>query len=154
MVIAVVELWGADADEGALEYEESVVVVVLPVLVEVGLPSSEFPSPSPSSRSRLSNESGLLSARRMKWGSMPERVESLRPSDMLMMSADCCLLRERYSGGIAASAIASKSMLVMSDCEEMERAGGRRGERTGRIGGGGVGVEPEVVVVAVATRSE
>lgn len=136
-------------DDGAVELEESVVVVVLPlvpVLVEVGLPSSELASPeSGSSRSRLSNESGLLnlSVKRMKWGSMtPEREESLRPS---IMSADLCLLRDRYSGGIAASAIAAKSRL--SDCEEMERAGGRRGERTGMRGGVGP-------LAIVATRGE
>jgi hypothetical protein len=132
-------------DDGAVEFEESVVVVVLPlvpVLVEVGLPSSELAS---SSRSRLSNESGRLSVRRIKWGSMmPEREESLRLS---IMSADLCLLRERYSGGIAASAIAAKSRLV-SDCEEMERVGGLRGERTGTRGGVGPGV------VIVATRGE
>jgi len=137
-------------DDGAVELEESVVVVVLPlvpVLVEVGRPSSELASPSASSRSRLSNESGLLSVRRMKWGSMPEREESLRPS---VISADLCLLRDRYSGGIAASAIAAKSRLVMSDCEEMERAGGRgrRGERMGSRGGVGPGL------VIVATRGE
>ena len=135
-------------DDGAVELEESVVVVVLPlvpVLVEVGLPSSELASPSGSSRSRLSSESGLLnlSVKRMKWGSMtPEREESLRPS---IMSADLCLLRDRYSGGIAASAIAAKSRL--SDCEEMERAGGRRGERTGMRGGVGP-------LAIVATRGE
>jgi hypothetical protein len=117
--LVIVEVW--DVDDGALEFE---VLPLVPVLVEVGLPSSEFPS----SRSRLSNESGLLSVRRMKLGSMiPERGESLRSSVMLIMSADLCLLRERYSGGIAASRL---------DCEEMERPGGRRGERTGSEGGG------------------
>ena len=104
-----------EVDEGAVEFDESVVVVVLrlaPVLVEVGLPSSEVPS-----RSRLSNETG-------RWrGSMSDEW-------LTMESADVCLL----SCGIGG--------------EEMDRAGGRRGERTGRIGGFG----PPLLVIA--TRVE